>query len=30
MDGYAVVASDRQPERRVLEEVAAGGVLACQ
>lgn len=26
MDGYAVVASDRQPERRVLEEVAAGGV----
>jgi molybdopterin molybdotransferase len=26
MDGYAVVASDRLPERRVLEEVAAGDV----
>jgi molybdopterin molybdotransferase len=26
MDGYAVVASDRQPERQVLEEVAAGDV----
>jgi molybdopterin molybdotransferase len=26
MDGYAVVAGDREPERRVLEEVAAGDV----
>jgi molybdopterin molybdotransferase len=26
MDGYAVVASDRQPERLILEEVAAGDV----
>jgi molybdopterin molybdotransferase len=26
MDGYAVVASDRQPERLILEEVAAGNV----
>jgi molybdopterin molybdotransferase len=26
MDGYAVVSSDRQTERRVLEEVAAGDV----
>jgi molybdopterin molybdotransferase len=26
MDGYAVVASDHEPERRVLEEVAAGDV----
>src|SRR5215813_9966670 len=26
MDGYAVVSSDLQPERLILEEVAAGGV----
>jgi molybdopterin molybdotransferase len=26
MDGYAVISSDRQPERRVLEEIAAGDV----
>jgi molybdopterin molybdotransferase len=26
MDGYAVVSSDREPQRRVIEEIAAGAV----
>ena len=26
MDGYAVRSADREPERRVLEEIAAGDV----
>jgi molybdopterin molybdotransferase len=29
MDGYAVRSADREPERRVLEEIAAGAVSSC-
>jgi molybdopterin molybdotransferase len=29
MDGYAVRTADREPERRVLEEIAAGAVPSC-